>query len=208
MNLFLLSLDRQQCVRWYADKHVVKMILELAQLLYSAWGVLSEDDTWRQLAPEGSYKTTHINHPISKWIRQSKNNYIFAASYAHPMLAEYTRRYNKTHKCTAHLDWLVNNIPNNIPDGELTQCPQAMPDEFKVNDGCGTMDDTVMAYKAYYIGDKIKNIRMTYKNTEWPEWLPKQDVDEFKSKKLKEKLEKQAKDARRKRIKKQPSTTQ
>lgn len=178
MNLFLLSLDRRQCVRWYADKHIVKMILELAQLLYGVWGVL-ENSEWRNFAPTGSYKVTHINHPIAVWMRQSKENYKFAASYAHPMLAEYTRRYKKIHACTHHLDWLVSNIPSNLPDGPLTQMPQAMPDEFKVRDGCGTMEDTVSAYKAYYIGFKVKNIRITYTDTEWPEWLPKQNLEEF-----------------------------
>jgi len=175
MNLFLLSLDRQQCVRWYADKHIVKMILELAQLLYGVWGVL-ENPEWRNFAPSGSYKVTHKNHPIALWMRESKENYKFAASYAHPMLAEYSRRYKKIHACARHLDWLVPNIPSNLPDGPLTQMPQAMPDEFKIRDGCGTMEDTVLAYRAYYIGFKVKNIRITYTDTEWPEWLPMQNL--------------------------------
>jgi hypothetical protein len=149
------------------------MILELAQLLYTAWHIL-EHPSWRQYAPNGGYKSTHINHPIAVWIRQSKENYKFAASYAHPMLQEYTRRYGKIHGCQIHLDWLILNIPHNLPDCKLTQMPQAMPDEFKINNGCGTMDDTVSAYKSYYVGFKLKTIQITYKNTEWPDWLPRQ----------------------------------
>lgn len=172
MNLFLLSLDRKECVSWYADKHIVKMILELAQLLYGVWGAV-EDPVWRDHAPKGGYKMTHINHPTAKWMRASKQNYIFAASFAHPMLDEYTKRYNKIHGCKIHLDWLVANIPPSLPDGPLTQLPQAMPSQYKVNDGCGTMEDTVTAYRAYYAGDKVKNIKITYTNAEWPHWLPK-----------------------------------
>lgn len=190
MNLFLLSLIRSECVRWYADKHIVKMILELAQLLYGVWGVI-EDPSWRNYAPEGSYKTTHINHPIAVWMRQNKQNYEFAASYAQPMLAEYSRRYGKIHGCQRHLDWLVSNTPPHLPDGVLTQMPQAMPDEFKVNDGCGTMDDTVLAYKNYYVGFKVKEIQITYTNTEWPYWLPKQDPTEFKLYKEQQRLHKE-----------------
>lgn len=180
MNIFLLSLIRNECVRWYADKHIVKMILELAQLLYSVWGVI-EHSNWRNYAPEGSYKTTHINHPISIWLRQSKENYKFAASYAHPMLNEYSRRYGKIHGCERHLNWLVYNVPFNLSDNPLIQMPQAMPDEFKVNNGCGTMEDTVLAYRNYYIGVKIKEIKITYTNTEWPYWLPRQNLEEFKA---------------------------
>lgn len=187
MNLFLLSLDRRQCVRWYADKHIVKMILELAQLLYSVWNAL-EDSNWKNYAPDGGYKSTHINHPIAVWMRQSKQNYKFAMSYGHPMLEEYTRRYGKIHGCQKHLNWLVANIPSNLPDGILTQLPQAMPDEYKINDGCGTMDDTVLAYRNYYKYFKVKTIKITYKNTEWPEWLPKQDPVEFQLYKEQHKL--------------------
>lgn len=159
------------------------MILELAQLLYGVWGTL-QDPSWRLAAPDGGYKTTHINHPIAVWMRQSKDNYNFAASYARPMLEEYTRRYGKIHGCQKHLDWLIVNIPPSLPDLPLTQMPQAMPDEYKVRDQCGTMEDTVLAYRAYYVGFKVKNIKITYTNTEWPEWLPHQDPEQFRQYKL------------------------
>lgn len=190
MNLFLLSLIRSECVRWYADKHIVKMILELAQLLYGVWGVVG-DPSWRTYAPDGSYKTTHINHPIAKWMRQNTANYKFAASYAYPMLQEYTRRYGKIHGCQKHLHWLVVNMPPHLPNDILTQMPQAMPDEFKVRDGCGTMEDTVQAYRNYYVGFKVKEIQITYTNTEWPHWLPKQDPIQFKLYREQRKLHKE-----------------
>lgn len=188
MNLFLLSLDRKQCVRWYADKHIVKMILELTQLLYGVWGAV-EGEKWRQTAPEGSYKMTHINHPIAVWMRGSKENYNFAASYAHPMLEEYTRRYRKIHACSRHIDWLVVHTPPSLPNLPLTQMPQAMPDTYKLRDRVGTMEDTVVAYRQYYAGEKIKEIKMTYTDTEWPEWLPLQDANNFKQYKLRQKVQ-------------------
>lgn len=197
MNLFLLSLDKRECVRWYADKHIVKMILELAQLLYTVWGVL-EDPSWRESAPNGSYKTTHVNHPIAIWLRQSKENYNFATSYAHPMLEEYTRRYGRIHGCQRHIDWLSPNVPPHLPDAPLTQLPQAMPDEFKVNPGSGSMEDTVQAYRNYYMGFKVKRIRITYTNTEWPAWLPRQDPEEFRLYKEEQKREKTFKEESRK----------
>lgn len=111
---------------------------------------------------------------------QNKQNYEFASSYDQPMLAEYTRHYGKIHACQRHLDWLISNTPPYLLDGVLTQMPQATPDEFKVNNGCGTMGDTVLVYRNYYVGLKVKEIQITYTNTEWPYWLPKQDPVEFK----------------------------
>ena len=37
MNLFLLYKDIPDCVAALVDKHVIKMILETAQILYSVW---------------------------------------------------------------------------------------------------------------------------------------------------------------------------
>ena len=40
MNIFYLSESPKQCAEWAVDKHVVKMILETAQLLSTAHRVL------------------------------------------------------------------------------------------------------------------------------------------------------------------------
>ena len=37
MNLFLLSTDPKECTFLLSDVHVVKMILETVQMLFSAW---------------------------------------------------------------------------------------------------------------------------------------------------------------------------
>ena len=40
MNIFFLHPNARRCARWHCNKHVVKMILETAQLLYTAHWVL------------------------------------------------------------------------------------------------------------------------------------------------------------------------
>ena len=81
MNIFYLHEDPKQCAEWMVDRHVVKMILETAQLLSTAHRVLDGHLTEQQVSINGVhkkvklwkldnswrddtlYKATHINHP-------------------------------------------------------------------------------------------------------------------------------------------------
>lgn len=141
MNIFYLHENPVTAARYHCDKHVVKMILEYAQLLSTAHHILDGDD-----APEGIYKCTHKNHPSAVWVRQSKDNYMWTFDLLNWLLTEYTERYNKIHKTSRLIPELVQP-PVNIPDTGFTQPPQCMPDEYKC-------DDAVEAYRNYYIGDK------------------------------------------------------
>jgi hypothetical protein len=44
MNLFFLDTDPKKCAEYHCDKHVVKMLLELVQLLYTAHHLLNSDN--------------------------------------------------------------------------------------------------------------------------------------------------------------------
>ena len=43
MNIFYLHPNPRKCARWACDKHVVKMLLETCQLLYTCHWVLGSD---------------------------------------------------------------------------------------------------------------------------------------------------------------------
>ena len=76
MNIFYLNSDPERAAQLQYNKHVVKMILESAQLLCSAHIMLdSEIDV--------PYKLTHKNHPSAIWTRQSRSNYAWL--YFHMM---------------------------------------------------------------------------------------------------------------------------
>ena len=64
MNIFVLDNDPFKAAEYQCDKHVVKMVLETAQLLCSA----------HETAP---YKRTHYNHPCAIWTRSSLSNYMW-----------------------------------------------------------------------------------------------------------------------------------
>jgi hypothetical protein len=67
MNIFFLSWFVQECAEWHFDRHVVKMILELAQLLSTAHHILDpvRASKWEKASQEGRriYRKTHTNHP-------------------------------------------------------------------------------------------------------------------------------------------------
>jgi hypothetical protein len=152
MNIFFLDLDTKKCAEYHCDKHVVKMILETAQLLCSTHWVIGS---------EAPYKLSHKNHPCSIWVRESLSNYLYLCDLGLELCEEYTYRYGKRHKSQDVIEWCLTNKPN-ISDTEFTEPPKAMPDEYKVN-------NVVESYRNYYIGAKKDFAK--WKNRNIPEWF-------------------------------------
>lgn len=153
MNIFILDYDIKKCAMYHNDKHVVKMILEYAQLLSTAI---------RSTGVDAGYKVTHVNHPCSKWVRESINNWIWLRLLLEELHKEWKFRYNhpesKEHKSFSMVKDLLNP---ELPDIERTSFALAMPDKYKTK-------DPVQSYRNYYIGDK-RHIA-SWKNRENPEW--------------------------------------
>lgn len=167
MNIFFLDLDPQIAAQYHCDKHVIKMILECAQLLYCAHWVLTPDTL-----PDDAYRMTHKNHPCSIWTRESTTNYLWVCQLGLALCKEYKFRYgeHKEHKTQKHLEWLIKNIPfgrqSRFDSDSLSLTPikLAMPDEFKT-------DDPVESYRKFYIGSKVDRGFVTYTRRERPPFL-------------------------------------
>jgi Pyrimidine dimer DNA glycosylase len=160
MNIFFLDPNPRIAAEYHCDKHVVKMILESAQLLYCAHWVLNPTDL-----PENAYKKAHMNHPCSIWVRESIENYIWLCELAIELCKEYTFRYQKIHKTQQHIEWLKSNPPLNIPDGLMTQIRLAMPNEYKYK-------NPIKSYREFYRESKMKQRGIvTYTKREWPTFL-------------------------------------
>ena len=158
MNIFFLDIDPTKCAQYHLDKHVVKMIIETAQMLYSVHWVFEKD------LPEGSYRKTHVNHPCSVWARQSNQNYKWLCLLGIELCREYTYRYGKIHKTERHINWLDSNMPD-LPDINFTEPAQAMPDEYKdIN--------PVVAYRNFYVKNKMELRGITkYTKRPIPDWV-------------------------------------
>jgi hypothetical protein len=154
MNIFYLARDPKTCAAMLCDKHVVKMILETAQLLSTAH---SELGSWKR----GMYQPTHKNHPCAIWARTSGQNYQWLLEYGQWLLSEYNHRYGKHHK-TSEPMWLLQRLPKDIPIIGFSSPPKCMPDEYKFG-------NTIWAYRKYYFYGK-KHIDKRWTNRKPPEW--------------------------------------
>ncbi len=152
MNIFYLDDNIQKCAEYHCDKHVVKMILEYAQLLSSACRLSGLDM---------GYQLTHKNHPCAVWARASEDNFLYLADLAAAVNDEYKYRYGHKHNHKSFDLICTLELPD-LPRIGLTALPKCMPDEYKV-------DSVVQSYRNYYKGAKAEIC--TYKNRPIPEFM-------------------------------------
>jgi hypothetical protein len=160
MNIFFLDFNPRKAANYHCDKHVVKMILETAQLLYSAHWMLDATQL-----PETAYRKTHVKHPCSIWVRESLANYIWLCELGKALCEEFTFRYGKIHKTQAHIEWLTVHPPPSLENIGVTTIRLAMPQEYK-------QPNPVESYRAFYRENKMKlrNI-VTYSKRSVPDFL-------------------------------------
>ncbi len=139
MNIFVLDSSPTTSAQMQCDKHVVKMILESAQMLCTVAHANGFD------AP---YKAAFKHHPCTIWVGQTKQNWDWLVEHALALCAEYTERYGKVHKSQKHIEW-CRTLSINLPNTGLTPFAQAMPEQYK--NPCA-----VTAYRAYYHGEKAR----------------------------------------------------
>ena len=138
MNIFVVDTDPEVAACQLCDKHVVKMVLETAQMLCTVAHQNGFDG-----AP---YKVAHPKHPCTLWAGKSAANWQWLLDHGLAMCEEYTRRYGRVHKSQAVIEWCAR-LPIKFNDKEQTPFAQAMPVQYK--NPCA-----VTAYRAYYHGEK------------------------------------------------------
>jgi hypothetical protein len=182
MNIFYIDQDPAQAAEWMVDKHVVKMILESAQLLSTAHRLLDgreiegKSKTGRKarrwVLPDARepvlYSATHINHPSAIWCRQSVENYNWLVDHMFALMQEYTYRYEKEHKCQGELSYMLQSPPLNLKKYDWTEPPSAMAEEYVVS------EDALVNYRNYY---KIGKAKMhSWKKRQPPDWIVNEQV--------------------------------
>ena len=163
MNIFYLHKDPDICASYHCDKHVLKMIIEYAQLLSTAhrlcdgfegFGASKSGErqvrvwTIHDSRDDVLYRATHVNHPSNKWTRLHEENYTWLLELWLRLCEEYTKRYSKTHLTFTKLHKVLCEIPKHIDRGlNVTAFPQCMPDDCK-------REDAVTAYRSFYRAHK------------------------------------------------------
>lgn len=136
MNIFVVDQSPVRSAQSLCDTHVVKMILESAQLLCTAHHLLGTSIT------EPLYKATHINHPCAKWVRETSANYRWLYDHFCELMNEYTLRYKKSHACERFRN-VLNVLPMSIPIAPATAFAVAMPDTIQGS-------NPIERYQRYY----------------------------------------------------------
>jgi len=153
INIFVLDLDPNKSAKYHCDQHVVKMVLETAQMVSTALRA-------RGYA-EGLYKSSYPSHPCTVWAGETEGNLAWLNMLGLALAAEYTNRYGKTH-ASERVFWRAEEYIDELPFEHETPRPLAMPDQYKTN-------KVVQSYRNYYIGEKLKFAR--YERAPVPEWL-------------------------------------
>jgi hypothetical protein len=184
MNLFYLDEDFEKCAQAHVDKHIVKMPLEVAQLLCTAIWVdehlgfipraltKPESDKLnalkkeiKHLSPEERPLTPYLpmmyNHPCTIWVRSSLDNFEWTHCYGNALNEEYCYRYGKRHKS---IEEVVNKLPEpkNMLRVGFTRFGLAMPDVLK------DYDNPIQSYRDYYHLDKATFAAWTGRSK--PDW--------------------------------------
>jgi hypothetical protein len=161
MNIFAIEgsgiqIDWVKSAQSQDNYRVVKMILESCQMLCTALNELSGE----QVTP---YRSTHKNHPSSKWVRESAGNFLDLVEHTSALIKEYERRFNKTHKCQRVLFACLEIYdPDLFPQLESTLLPLCMPDEYK-------SPSIVESYRRFYASKP----RIRYPKDKIPWWFNK-----------------------------------
>jgi len=175
MNIFVLDKNPKKAAKEHCDKHVVKMIVESAQMLSTAHRILDGTPVkkpsksgktmqWHyELTDEREdklYKAVHAKHPCTIWTMESNENYNWHWDLFNALCDEYIHRYKKVHKTDYLLRGALLQLPKNIPHCKMTPFRQAMFEECK-------QEDTVQAYRTYY---HAKTFKMAWTNRNTPDW--------------------------------------
>lgn len=165
MNLFILSLFQKEIAEFMMDIHISKIILEAVQMLCTAKIMVDPEDEEN----DKLYKIAHKNHPVSKWVRESQENYIWVLDLVEELHKEWRFRF-KHNETKYHKSYLVSlHLRKNTPPIEkfekigLTPFALAMPDKYKC-------EDAIEAYRNYYMSPEKQSIAFWKNGRERPVW--------------------------------------
>lgn len=152
MNIFFLHRDPATNASLYIDKHVGKILMEINQMLSSA--------LHRHTALP-RYRKGFAHHPMTVWVGESRDNFLYAVETAEALAAEWQYRYGKSHGSAVHTPG-HKGMAMAIPDGAMTEPPLCMPEAYRIG-------KAIPSYRAYYRG--VKRPIAKYTARPWPSFM-------------------------------------
>lgn len=183
MNIFVLDELPQLAARYHCDKHVIKMILESAQILCTSLVMNGVDPI------DVPYKPTHSNHPCVVWARSDLANWKWLYNLIFELDKEYRFRYEKTlnhgayakikaYNLFARASYEWNNLFEKNKGSMFVQC---MPEKYKIE------GDPVKAYRNYYIEEKYEFA--TWKKDRTPHWWQEKNFNKITEERIRNVLD-------------------
>jgi len=147
MNLFPLHEDPLEAAKLNCDTHLNKILIEAAQMLCIPFHLQNIT------AP---YKPSHVNHPVSKWVRASRQNFLWTLRHAYGLYLERYCRLDKGHKTVKVLDWIdLNGRSLEFPMEDRTPFAIAISDDKLCRkDPEWDITNPVKCYQLLYKHDK------------------------------------------------------
>ena len=173
VNIFYLDHNPRKCAKYYCNKHVVKILVEILQILSQVHHFFGE-----KVPPYKKCRSIGKNLGPFLWAKESIGNYIYCYKLAKALISEYKFRFNnKTHKCEKIINWFSINIPRQIKKVKktkfiLTENVRVYSNYFK---------DIVEASRFIYVDFKCKNDRWGRRGR--PIWFNKYSKESSKRKK-------------------------
>jgi len=160
MQIFILHKDVNINAQFYVDKHVVKILTELCQIISTVYRK-NVPDSW---IPDFIFKSTHEKHPCVLWCGKNISNFCYCIELAEALYNEYQYRYNKPEKHTRAkqiINYFKMVIPS-LPCEPISPFAQAIPEQYK-------SDDAIESYREYYRKEKRHLFKWTKRPI--PEWI-------------------------------------
>ena len=160
MNIFATDPSPIASARALPDKHLIKMILESAQILSTVAHGYGHDAS-------PLYKPTHRHHPSVLWAGSSPSNVWWLLMHGLELCREYARRFKRRHKTDSVLYVLYLSV--------LGAADPLDPTEFVFVGPAETPGENVHGRYRSYLNAKYKTWAdagkpPTWTDTKPPEW--------------------------------------
>jgi hypothetical protein len=167
MNLFILDENPRLAAAGLDDKRIGKALMECTQMM-SVAVEKHGDPNDLQYGPEMLCRPTHQTNPVTLWVGETYENFMWTLNYADALRSEYTLRFGSQHASGYRLPYL-GGYRDCLPAGGL------LPFVNQAKNRSLGLDFSYLivplSYRQYLMSRWVTDKRRPeYTVRGWPEW--------------------------------------
>lgn len=149
MNLFVTHMNPIQIALNLDNKRLGSQLMECNHMMSLAVRTHCNDIGGDEIGPGRLVNgLSHMNHPVSVWVRQTRGNFLFTMDVAYAIDVEYRCRFGSRHASAERTDFIWQMAYSEmIPAGDLTEFQNSARHEGRGLDF--THLPVTEAYRAY-----------------------------------------------------------